>query len=152
MNWFLPSASTLNYSSAPVAIARHSSSSSNSSSKGQSSKQAEIPRIINVEACKDNNGNESKSDKNKENTDLNNKSVHSRVHGKEPHNRVNYVDQKYNYEHHNSIHYFSRNQLRVRYVNFFNGYYFCCSNFGHKVANCFYNSETFREGCQIKNR
>ena len=105
----------------------------------QNSKQAEIPRIINVEACKDNNENRSKSDKKQENTDLNSKSVQSRVHEKEPYNRIKYADQNYNYEHHNSIHYFSRNPPRVRYVNFFNGYCFCCSNFGHRAANCFYN-------------
>ena len=32
-----------------------------------------------------------------------------------------------------------RRQPRFRYHNFFNGYYFCCSNFGHKAANCEFN-------------
>ena len=58
----------------------------------QNNKQAEIPRIINVEACKDNNENRSKSDKKQENTDLNSKSVQSRVHEKEPYNRIKYAD------------------------------------------------------------
>ena len=29
-----------------------------------------------------------------------------------------------------------RRQPRLRYQNFFNGYCLCCSNFGHKAANC----------------
>ena len=30
-------------------------------------------------------------------------------------------------------------QPRFRYQSFFHGYYYCCSNFGHKVANCAFN-------------
>jgi len=64
--------------------------------------------------------------------------VQLRAHEKEQHRRVKYADQNYNYKHQNSM-YYSRNQPMVRYVNFFNGYCFCCSNFGHRAANCFYN-------------
>ncbi len=43
--------------------------------KFQSNKKAKHPRIINAEACKDNNGDEAKNGKKKENTYLNRKSV-----------------------------------------------------------------------------
>lgn len=35
--------------------------------------------------------------------------------------------------------YTPRRQTRYMYQNFFNGYCYCCSNFGHKAANCKFN-------------
>ena len=87
----------------------------------QSSKQIEVPSTTKVETCKENNGNESKGTKQQENIVLKGKSVSSEVHGKEPHNRVKYTDQKFCCEHHNSMYYPFRNQQRVRYDKSFNG-------------------------------
>ena len=32
-----------------------------------------------------------------------------------------------------------RRQSRFRYQNFFNGYCYCCSDFGHKAGSCVFN-------------
>ena len=112
--------------------------------KFQSSKQLENPKIVNIEACKYNIKKEPISGKKQENKKLVNKPVQSRNHEKESNVRVKHSYQNYKYEHQNSIHYFPRNQPKVMYFNFFNGYCFCYSNFGHRAANYFYNFRNFQ--------
>ena len=107
--------------------------------KFQGSKHNEISSVARDVTCKENNGDESKNTKQQENMGLKGKSAPSGTHGKESCNRRMYADQKFGYECHNSVNYPSRNQPRTRYDTFFNGYCFCCSNFGHRAASCGFN-------------
>lgn len=45
-----------------------------------------------------------------------------------------------------------RGQPRFRYQNFFNGYCFCCSNFGHKAANCVFNFGNIQQRMSSNNQ
>jgi len=45
-----------------------------------------------------------------------------------------------------------RGQPRFRYQKFFNGYCFCCSNFGHKDANCVFNFRNIQQRMSSNNQ
>ena len=112
--------------------------SSNSQSKNkepikminvQSSKQSEFTKSANSIKAESNNDNSKVnqvSDKNDIVTGIDDNPLQSRNNQEDIKNRMT----------RQSI---PRGQPRFRYKNVFNGYCFCCSNFGHKAANCVFN-------------
>jgi FtsZ-binding cell division protein ZapB len=107
--------------------------------KFQISKQLEGSKIENIGACPFSNKTDSSNKKEQANVGSINKLVQPGCPEKRSNNRVQNADQNYKHEDQKSMYYLPRNQPRFRHANFFNGYCFCCYNFGHKAANCFYN-------------
>jgi hypothetical protein len=96
-------------------------------------------KIENIGACPVPNKKNSSNKKKQANVGSINKLVQPRCPEKRSNDRVQNADQNYKHEYQKSMYYLPRNQPRFRHANFFNGYCFCCSTFGHKAANCFYN-------------